>query len=180
MLPGQHEPYQGLIDRIQQTEARLNQDAPILDEKIDMNSPDWEQTAKRKMEIFGERNKPHILSCANLLAKEFPFIENKQARDYILQAIRQTTILKNYLTIYVDCSTELNFSNTIILHILTDLGVDSRDWILALKDCTKEAVQNNIDVKKILSNLVFLANDADHHGMGSAKDFINDIILASE
>ncbi len=180
MLPAQHEPYQGLINTIQQTEARLNEDAPILNEKIDINSPDWEQTAMRKMEIFGERNKPQILDCANLLAKEFPLIGNKQARDYILQEIRQTTILKNHLTIYTPCNTELNFSRAIILFILTDLSMDSRDWILALKDCTNEAFQNKIDVKKILSSLLFLANDSDHHGMGSAKDFIRDIIRVYE
>ncbi len=79
MVQDLHEPYQRLINSIQQTEARLNEDAPILDEKIDINSPDWEQIAIRKMEIFGERNKPHILNCANLLAKEFPLIGNKQA-----------------------------------------------------------------------------------------------------
>ncbi len=176
MVQDLQEPYQVLINNIQQTEARLNEDAPILDEKIDINSPDWEQIAMRKMEIFGERNKPHILHCANLLAKEFPLIGNKQARDYILQEIRQTTILKNHLTIYTHCNTEVNFSKTVTLFILTDLGVDSRDWILALKDCTKEALRYNIEVKKILSTLLFLANDADHHGMGSAKDFIRDMI----
>lgn len=180
MLPTQNERYQRLINNIHQTDAKLNEDAPILNKKIDVSSPDWKRTAIRKMELFAERNKPYILDCANLLAYEFPLIDNKQERDYILQEIHQTTFLKNYLTVYTHCNTEENFRNTVTLFILTDLGADSRDWILALNDCVKEAFQNKIDIRTNLETLLFLANDSNHHGLESAKDFIEALIWKYE
>ena len=180
MLPTQNEPYQRLINYIHQTDAKLKEDAPILNEKIEMNSPDWKLTAMRKMERFAERNKPYIQDCANLLAYEFPLIDNKQERDRILQEIHQTKLLKNYLTLYTHCDTEESFRNTVTLFIVTDLGIDSRDWILALNDCVKEAFQNKIDVSKKLKSLLFLTNDFNHHGLGSAKDFIEDLIRKYE
>jgi len=57
-----------------------------------------------------------------------------------------------------------------------DLGRDSRDWMLSLRDCVEKGFQHKIAVAKHLKDLLFLANDLDHHGMGSARKLMEDTL----
>jgi hypothetical protein len=169
------EQYERLMNTIHETDERLNSDRCILDEKIDLNDSDWRKLAMQKYEVFFQRNKSVIIDCARLLVQEFPLIGEAYRKD-VLHQIRQTVTLKDHLTLLTDCDTDTDFRNNIILHILLDLGADSRDWILSLRDCMEKGFQNKIAVAKHLKDLLFLANDLDHHGMGSARKLMEDTL----
>lgn len=168
MIPEGNEQYKRLMNTIRETDERLNIDRWILDEQIDINDSDWRKLAIQKYDLFFQRNKSIIVGCTRLLIKDFPLIDKAYRKD-ILHQIRQTVTLKDHLTLLTDCDTDTDFRDNIILHILLDLGPDSRDWILSLRDCLEKGFQYKIAVAKHLKDLLFLANDVDHHGMGSAR-----------
>lgn len=175
MIPKGNEQYKRLMNTVHKTDERLNRDRWILDEEIDMNDSGWRMLAMQKYDVFFQRNKSIIVDCAQLLVQEFPLISDAYRKD-VLHQIRQTVFLKDHLTLLTDCDTDRDFRNNIILHILLDLGPDSRDWILSLRDCVEKGFQHKIAVAKHLKDLLILANNVDHHGMGSAKKLIEDTL----
>ncbi|MET4547841.1 hypothetical protein ABIE26_005189 [Pedobacter africanus] len=175
MIPEGNEPYKRLMNTIHKTDERLNADRWILDEKIDLNDSDWRKLAMQKYDVFFQRNKSLIIDCTRLLVQEFPLISDAYRKN-VLHQIRQTVTLKDHLTLLTECDTDTDFRNNIILHILLDLGPDSRDWILSLRDCVEKGFQHKIAVAKHLKDLLILANDVDHHGMGSARKLIEDTL----
>ncbi len=176
MALGTENIYNESINIIHETDLELNEDSGILNQPVDINNPNWQEIAKTNAASFFQKHKPKLVACAQILVNLFPLIDDKENRNFILQKIRQTEFLKNYLTLDSDCNSESNFRNNVILFILLDLGIDSRDWIIAFEQCVKQAYKNNIDVKGILEELLYLANDLNHHDMGSAKDLMNKII----
>jgi len=169
------EQYKRLMNTIHETDERLNTDRWILDGKIDMNDSDWRKLAIQQYEVFFQRDKSVIIDCTRLLVQEFPLIGKAYRKD-VLHQIRQTVTLKHHLTLLSDCNTDTDFRNNIVLHILLDLGPDSRDWLLSLRDCAEKGFQHKINVAKHLKDLLILANDVDHHGMGSARKLIEDTL----
>lgn len=175
MIPEGNEQYKKLVNTIHETDERLNADRWSLDEKIDLNDSDWRKLAIQKYDVFFQRNRSIIIDCAQFLVQEFPLIGDAYRKD-VFNQIRQTVTLKDHLTLLSDCDTDTDFRNNIVLHILLDLGSDSRDWIRSLRDCVEKGFQHKIAVAKHLKDLLFLANDVDHHGMGSAWKLIEDTL----
>lgn len=175
MVAEEKEQYKRLINTIRETDKILHTDRWILDGKIDMNDSGWRSLAKQKYEIFFQRNRLVIIDCTRFLVQEFPLIGKAYRKD-IFNQIRQTLTLKDHLTLLTDCNTDTDFRNNIILHILLDLGSDSRDWILSLGDCAEKGFQHKIAVAKHLKDLLILANDVDHHGMGTARKLMENTL----
>ena len=76
-------------------------------------------------------------------------------------------------------TTAAEFRQWMLLVSADDQGVDTRDWMLLVRDLCTRAAGLGIDTAPALREAAALSSDVDRHGMGSTRHLLSALIAAA-
>jgi len=163
-----------LVQKIRSTDKILieSNDENYAD-PIDMNRDDWLEKAKLKSQEFLKEHYEIIMEVSEDILFDFDKFGANE-RKIVLDEISNTKHLYHYLQIPLD--EKQYFRYAFLLVIVRNLGLDSRDAFLEINELVKDAERKNVDYKKLLKELIPLADDTDKHGMGSIREIFRSIV----
>ena len=140
-------------------------------ESIDINQDDWVEKVQQQSIAFRNEHSVQIELISDDLLKNFDKL-SKFERKNIIDTLDQTKYLQSFLITPFD---KKGFRSSVLILILQNLGKDSRDSFLELNELIKKAEDSRIDYRKIISELIPLADNTNKHGLGSMSEFLEKI-----
>jgi len=138
---------------------------------IIINNDNWLEIAKKQSEAFEKEHLKKVNDITKTILDDFSFLNNSE-KKLLIREIGDTENLKDLLNVPKQYD---SIKNKFTLLIITSSEFDPRDTLLELNEIIDLAKKERINYKKIISELIPIADDTNKHGMGSMKDILHKI-----
>jgi hypothetical protein len=155
--------------KIAELEERLR---PIADRPVDITKPGWLTLLRHSPHPLDEAAaRPEVESLLSEMIVEYQKC-GEESRAAIRKLFEKHSAFAWAAALPFAPVTEEYFRRHMVLFSMKDLGRDTRDAILWLKDLCQTATAAGVNTAPILRQIAELSSHQNRHGMGSARSLL--------
>lgn len=157
-----------LIENIKKINKNLEIDYNFYNEKYKNNKISTEKVFDKNQSIINSLREQIILTFQK---------NDSEEKQNIWYIVPNNRFIIKFITYKYEFKNNDEFKNLVILEIFRNLYLDPRDVFLYFGILLKKAKEiGNLNLKEILEEVLPLADENDWSGMGSMKNFLENII----